>query len=149
MGRTRAGILGLVVAGALAALGMDGPTRPGAAERPLATTETLLGAWNGHWLSEDRERRGPLGLVLARTPGQHQVLGHFSFVTGAVTRSLRYAGRIDNGRVEFPLVGEGRIVLEPVDDIRLGTAARLHGEWTDARGALPAPRGVIELSRAN
>jgi hypothetical protein len=115
---------------------------------PLATVETLLGAWNGHWVSDDRRGQGSMGLVLARTPGKDEVVGQFTFVTGGVTRSLRYEGRIEDGRVEFPLVGDGRIVLEPLGAARPGTAPRLRGSWRDARGALPAPEGVIDLGRA-
>jgi hypothetical protein len=149
MSKMRTTIVALVTAGCLVGLAVEGPARAGAAEWPFATAETLLGAWNGQWLADGRERRGPMGLVLARSPGTNEVVGQFTFITGGVTRSLRYEGRIDNGRVEFPLVGDGQIVLEPVDGIRPGTAARLRGTWTDERGALPAPQGMIELGRAS
>jgi hypothetical protein len=105
MSKMRTTFVALVIAGGLVGLAVDRPARAGAAERPLATVETLLGAWNGYWLTD--------------------------------------------GRVAFPLVGDGQIVLEAVDGVRPGTAARLHGTWTDARGALPAPQGMIELDRAN
>jgi hypothetical protein len=118
-----------------------------AADAPLATAETLVGAWNGRWATAAPAGHGSAELVLSRVPGRDNVVGQFTFVIGGVTRSLRYEGEIDRGRVSFPLVGEGRIVLEPVDAMRPGTAARLRGEWTDTRGALPAPRGMLELTR--
>ena len=108
-----------------------------------------MGAWNGHWVSDEHGRQGEMGLVLARTPGNNEVVGQFTFITGGVTRSVRYQGLLTDGRVEFPLVGDGHIVLEPVDASRPGHAARLRGEWTDVRGALPAPEGVIELTRSH
>ena len=132
-------------------LPLVGPTSlaPATAAQPLATAETLVGAWTGHWVSEGPARQGEMGLVLARTPGNNEVVGQFTFITGGVTRSVRYQGRLTDGRVEFPLVGDGHIVLEPVDAPRPGHAARLRGEWTDVRGALPAPEGVIDLTRSN
>jgi hypothetical protein len=95
------------------------------------------------------DANGSVGLVLARSPGRSNVVGQFTFVTGGVTRSLRYEGRIENGRLRFALVGDGRIVLEPVAAPRPGLAERLRGEWADSRGALPAPHGVIDVSRTN
>jgi hypothetical protein len=134
----------------VAVLGVGSPAHLDAApERRLATAETLVGAWNGHWTGEGRAGRGSMGLVLARAPGADEVVGQFTFITGGVTRTLRYEGRIEDGRVEFPLVGDGHIALEPLAAVPPGTAARLRGEWTDTRGALPAPTGVIELSRTN
>ena len=132
----------LAVAASLAVAGS-------AADRPLATAETLVGAWNGRWIGESRAGEGPMGLVLARTPGNNQVVGQFTFITGGISRSMRYEGTVTNGRVEFPLVANGQIVLEPVDAMHPGTATQLRGEWTDVRGALPAPEGIIELHRAN
>jgi hypothetical protein len=127
---------------------MATPAPPGtAADRPLATVETIVGAWNGRWIAEQPRGAGPMELVVARIPGRDQVVGHFTFVSGAVTRSLRYEGSVVDGRLEFPLVAEGRIVLEPEAAARPGSAERLNGEWTEQRGALPAPEGVMELAR--
>jgi hypothetical protein len=119
----------------------------GGAEPTLITAETMVGAWSGHWASENPAARGSAELVLARIPGRDRVVGQFTFLTGGVARSLRYEGRIDDRSVRFPLVGDGRIVLEAEAAARPGTAQRLKGEWQDERGALPAPRGVIELRR--
>jgi hypothetical protein len=127
---------------------MATPAPPGsAADRPLATVETIVGAWNGRWAAERPQGSGPMELVVARVPGRDQVVGHFTFVSGAVTRSLRYEGRVVAGRLEFPLVADGLIVLEPEAAARPSSAERLHGEWTEERGALPAPKGVMELAR--
>jgi len=60
----------LVVVGALygsLALTATLAVADAAAERPLATAEPLVGAWNGRWTSESRAGEGPMGLVLART----------------------------------------------------------------------------------
>jgi hypothetical protein len=95
------------------------------------------------------DANGSVGLVLARIPGRSNVVGQFTFVTGGVTRSLRYEGSIEDGRLRFALVGDGRIVLEPVAALRPGLAERLRGEWADSRGALPAPHGVIDVTRTN
>lgn len=135
----------ILVISALLAHGM--PLRPVAAEAPLATAETLVGTWNGQWTTATPSARGSAELVLARVPGRDDVVGQFTFVIGGVARSLRYEGRIQDGRVRFPLVGDGAILLEPVSASRPGEAKRLRGEWTDARGALPALQGVLELTR--
>jgi hypothetical protein len=117
------------------------------AEASLVTTATIIGAWSGEWRSEDSAARGSAELVVARVSGREAVVGQFTFLTGGNARSLRYEGRIEDGALHFPLVGDGRIVLEPRAAPRPADAARLHGEWQDSRGALPAPRGVIELGR--
>ncbi|MBM4441629.1 MAG: hypothetical protein FJ027_14540, partial [Candidatus Rokubacteria bacterium] len=91
---------------------------------------------------------GPAELVVAHVPGRADVVGQFTFMAGGVSRSLRYEGRIENGHLRFPLVGEGRIVLAPVAAPRPGAATHLRGDWVDDRGALPAPRGTLELSPA-
>jgi hypothetical protein len=132
---------------ALAVVARCQPPPGTAAEAPRVTAETLVGTWSGHWASESSAARGSAELVLARVPGRDDVIGQFTFVMGGTTRSLRYEGRIDNGALRFPLVGDGRIVLEPDEAARVVAAQRLRGEWKDARGALPAPRGLIDLSR--
>lgn len=137
----------IVLVVATVALALSRPPPGVAADAPLATAETVLGAWSGHWAGEGSPGRGSAELVLARVPGRDSVVGQFTFVSGGAVRSLRYEGRIEDGALRFPLVGDGRIVLEPRAASRPGTAQRLRGEWTDDRGALPAPRGTIELSR--
>jgi len=67
-----------------------------------------------------------------------------------MSRTLRYEGQLENGAVRFPLVDDGRIVLEAAGGSdRTLTADRLSGTWVEHRGALPAPRGTIELERAS
>jgi hypothetical protein len=77
------------------------------------------------------------------------VLGQFTFVTGAISRTLRYEGRIEDGTVRFPLVGGGRMVLDSPRAVRPGAAAALEGEWVDTRGALPGRTGTLALDRAH
>jgi hypothetical protein len=116
---------------------------------PLVTPETIVGTWSGRWRAADGTRDGALGLVVARVPGQDTVVGQFTFMRGAVSQTLRYEGRLHNGAVRFPLVGEGRIVLEAGPDAQRPTIAdQLTGTWIEDRGALPAARGSIELQRA-
>lgn len=125
-------------------------TTPGASvadTAPVVTVETLIGTWNGRWTAASGGPSGSLELILARVPGRDSVLGQFTFVTGATSRTLRYEGRIENGTLRFPLVGDGRIVLTSRDAPRAGQAATLRGEWEDARGALPTSRGALELDR--
>jgi hypothetical protein len=86
-------------------------------------------------------------LVLARAPGRDAVVGQFTFLSGGTSRTLRYEGQVEDGILKFELVGDGRIVLEPRTAVTPGAAATLHGDWVDARGALPAPRGTLDLSR--
>lgn len=114
---------------------------------PLTTVTTLVGAGNGSWSGATGPGNGTVELVLARVPGRDTVLGQFTFVTGGTSRTLRYEGRLQDGRLQFPLVGEGRIVLEPKETVRPSSAATLQGEWVDARGALPAPSGTLRLTR--
>jgi hypothetical protein len=80
-------------------------------------------------------------------PGRDAVLGHFTFITGGLSRTLRYEGRIEDGAVRFPLVGDGRIVLEPRRPVPTSKASALEGEWVDARGALPGATGHLALDR--
>ena len=116
----------------------------------LTTTETLVGAWTGRWQATDGAAGGSLGLVLTRVPGRDTIVGQFTFVAGAISRALRYEGRLDSGALRFPLVDDGHIVLEAGGDSRRPmTADRLSGAWVDQRGALPAPLGRIELQRAS
>jgi hypothetical protein len=116
----------------------------------LTTTETLVGTWNGRWQAADGTAGGSLGLVLMRVPGRETIIGQFTFITGAVSRTMRYEGRLDNGAVRFALVDDGHIVLESGRDAqRPMTADRLSGTWVEQRGALPAARGIIELQRAS
>ena len=119
----------------------------GAEAVPLVSASALVGAWNGEWMVSPGVAQGMVELVLTRAPGRDSVLGQFTFLTGAVSRTVRYEGRVENGTLRFPLVGEGRIVLEPREAARPGGAARLQGEWVDTRGALPAPHGTLQLSR--
>jgi hypothetical protein len=115
---------------------------------PLAA-DTLVGAWTGEWMAPlDGGAEGAVELILSRVPGRNGVLGQFTFVSGGMSRTLRYEGSIDNGTLRFPLVGAGRIVLQPQRPVPPGSAARLSGEWMDERGALPASQGVLQLSRA-
>jgi hypothetical protein len=116
----------------------------------LTTAETLIGTWTGRWQTIDGVSAGSLGLVLTRVPGHDTIVGQFTFIAGAISRTLRYEGRLDNGAVRFALVGDGYIVLEAGGHgNRPLTAERLMGTWVDERGALPAPRGTIELQRAS
>lgn len=120
----------------------------GAASPPAAATP-LVGAWNGQWTAPAGVgTSGPVELVLAGMSGRDTVLGHFTFVAGGKSRSFRYEGRLENGVLRFPLVGEGRILLAPRQAARPGEAAMLQGEWVDARGVLPAPSGTLQLGRA-
>jgi len=121
----------------------------GVAEAALpVAAATMLGAWSGQWTAPPGRSEGAVELVLARGTGDGGVLGHFTFVTGGKARTMRYEGRIEDGALRFPLVGDGRIVLEPREGVRPGAAATLRGEWVDAGGVLPAPNGLLELSRA-
>lgn len=114
----------------------------------LTTAETLVGTWTGRWQAADGGPGGSLGLVLTRVPGRDTLVGQFTFVTGAISRTMRYEGRLDNGAVRFPLVDDGHIVVEAGRDAqRPLTADRLSGTWVDQRGALPAARGTLELQR--
>lgn len=116
----------------------------------LTTPETLVGTWNGRWQAAAGAPGGSLGLVLTRVPGRDTVVGQFTFVSGAISRTLRYEGQLENGTVRFPLVDAGHIVLEAGGDAqRPLTADRLSGTWVEQRGALPAARGSIELQRAS
>ena len=116
----------------------------------LTTAETLVGTWTGRWQAIDGAATGSLGLVLTRVPGDDTIVGQFTFIAGAISRTLRYEGRLDNGAVRFALIGDGYIVLEAGGHgYRPMTAERLMGTWVDQRGALPAPRGTIELQRAS
>lgn len=119
----------------------------GAEAVPLVSASALVGAWNGEWMAPSDAAQGMVELVLTRAPGRDSVLGQFTFLTGAISRTVRYEGRVENGTLRFQLVGEGRIVLEPREATRPGGAARLQGEWVDTRGALPAPHGTLQLSR--
>jgi hypothetical protein len=122
----------------------QGSAHPDAgAERLLGTAETLLGAWNGRWLGQDRAAQGSMGLVVARTPRKDAVVGQFTFVIGGTrvgsTRDASSSRSSATGGSYSSRSGGGRA----------GTAPRLRGEWTDARGALPARQGVIELVRTD
>ena len=116
----------------------------------LITTETLVGSWTGRWQATGGAPAGSLGVVLSRVPGRDTVLGQFTFVDGAVSRTMRYEGHLENGVVRFPLVDHGRIVLEPAGgEARALTAGRLSGIWVEFRGALPALRGTMHLERVS
>ena len=115
---------------------------------PAASAAALVGAWNGEWSGTTATARGPVELVLAGVPGHDAVIGQFTFVTGGLSRTLRYEGRLEDGVLRFPLVGEGELLLRPREAARPGAAEALQGEWVDARGALPAPRGSLRLSRS-
>jgi hypothetical protein len=126
------------------------PSTSGVERVRLTTTETLVGTWTGRWQAAEGAANGSLGLVLTRVPGRETIIGQFTFVTGAISRTMRYDGRLDNGAVRFTLVDGGYIVLEAGGDAqRPMTADRLSGAWVDLRGALPAPHGSIELERAS
>jgi hypothetical protein len=114
---------------------------------PAVTAETLIGTWSGRWTVPANGKAGSVELVLARVPGRDGVLGQFTFITGALSRTLRYEGRIEDGAVRFPLVDDGRIVLEPRAPGPPGRAAALDGEWVDSRGALPGAAGRLALDR--
>ena len=124
------------------------PPHGGAEAASPTSAAALVGAWSGEWTAPTGQAHGPVELVLARVPGKDGVVGQFTFLTGGLSRTLRYEGRLEDGRLRFPLVGEGHVVLEPQAAARPGTAEALHGEWVDSRGALPAPRGTLHLSRA-
>lgn len=136
----------------LTAVGAEpGVERSGAPVEPmrLTTTETLVGTWTGRWHAAGGAG-GSVGLVLGRVPGRDTVVGQFTFVTGAVSRTVRYEGRLEDGAVRFPLVDDGRIVLEAEQQTqRPVTADRLSGSWVERRGALPAHEGTLELERAS
>jgi hypothetical protein len=126
-----------------------GPRGLGAA--PAVTAERLIGTWNGHWTvpGEVKSSTGQVELILGRIPGSDAVLGQFTFVTGATSRTLRYEGRIEDGTVWFPLVGGGRIVLDPPGAVRAGDAVVLEGDWVDTHGALPGRAGTLALGRVH
>jgi hypothetical protein len=131
---------------------LPSPSPVSAAAEPmrLTTAETLVGTWTGRWRALDGTPEGSLGLVLARVPGRTTVTGQFTFVAGAVSRTVRYEGRIEDGAVRFPLVGDGRLVLEAAaGPNRPLTAERLSGTWVEHHGALPVSRGMFELERAS
>jgi hypothetical protein len=116
---------------------------------PPAAATPLVGAWSGQWTAPTAVgTHGAVELVLAGLPGRDAVLGHFTFVAGGKSRTFRYEGRVENGVLRFPLVGEGRILLAAPEATGPGTAEMLQGEWVDARGVLPAPSGTLQLSRA-
>lgn len=112
----------------------------------MMTPATVVGTWNGRWTTASGGPGGSVELVVAKVPGREGVLGQFTFVTGATARTLRYEGRIEEGTLRFPLVGGGHIVLDSVGSPLPGGAS-LTGHWEDVRGALPAPRGALELNR--
>jgi hypothetical protein len=129
----------------------QGAPGPAASSAPAASPSSaagLVGAWNGEWIAPSGDRRGSVELVLAGVPGREGVVGQFTFVTGGLSRTLRYEGRLEDGMLRFPLVGDGQLVLQPRDAAGPGAAAALHGGWTDTRGALPAPQGRLRLSRS-
>jgi hypothetical protein len=137
-------LLGLAVA---AAVWLGAAPRLDVAAAPLTKPDSLLGAWAGHWRTETPAAHGSAELVVAVVAGRDALVGQFTFVTGGTTRSLRYEGHIVEGALRFPLVGDGRIVLEPEAAPSPDSARKLRGSWKDDRGALPAARGTIELSR--
>lgn len=122
----------------------------GGEPRRLTTVETLVGMWTGRWEAAGGAAGGSLGVILSRVPGRETVIGQFTFVDGAVSRTMRYEGQLENGVVRFALVDRGWIVLE-VDPKaqRAPIAPRLSGTWVESRGALPAPRGTMELERTS
>jgi hypothetical protein len=129
----------------LVALNASGQSRP--ETLGSLTTETLLGMWSGRWASEAPAGNGSADLVVARIPGNDVVVGQFTFLVGGRARSLRYEGKIADGTLRFPLVGDGYIELRAAAAGQPSSAGALHGRWKDDRGALPAPLGTIELSR--
>jgi hypothetical protein len=115
------------------------------AAAPMKSAD-VVGAWNGQWAGP-AGAQGMVELVLARAPGRDAVVGQFTFLSGGTSRTLRYEGQVEDGILKFELVGDGRIVLEPRTAVPPGAAVTLRGDWVDARGALPAPRGTLDLSR--
>lgn len=118
---------------------------------PLPTADTLLGTWMGRWQAADGVYGGAAELVATGVAGRDgSVVGQFTFVSGAVSRSLRYVGCLENGVVRFALPDEGRIAFEAGHDRRDGTAAtRLFGSWADRRGCLPVEHGIFQLVRTS
>jgi hypothetical protein len=138
----------VLLALALAAGGEPFRRLQGVEAAPPSGAAPLVGAWNGQWTTPTGVgTQGAVELVLARVPGRDAVLGHFTFMAGGTPRTFRYEGRLDDGVLRFPLVGEGRILLAPRAAARPGTADVLQGEWVDAAGVLPAPSGTLQLSR--
>lgn len=104
--------------------------------------EPLVGTWSGDWTAGARGR-GSVEAIITPTGDSGQVMAQFTFVGGGVARTSRRVGDVESdGRVRFPLLGGGVIVLRPQGE------GRLQGEFTDERGALPAPQGVVTLTRA-
>jgi hypothetical protein len=146
--RTTTALVLLALALALAAAGEPIRRFQGAEAAAPTDVTPLVGAWNGQWTAPAGvHTKGAVELVLARVPGRDTVLGHFTFMAGGPPRTFRYEGRLDNGVLQFPLVGEGRILLAPRAAARPATADVLQGEWVDAAGVLPAPSGTLQLSR--
>ncbi len=103
--------------------------------------EPLVGTWSGDWTAGARGR-GSMEAIITPTSDPGQVMAQFTFVGGGVTRTSRRVGNVESdGHVRFPLLGGGVIVLRPEGE------GRLQGEFTDERGALPAPQGVVTLTR--
>jgi hypothetical protein len=107
----------------------------------LPAVDTLIGAWNGQWAAENEAGRGSVEVVLSRAATPRAVLGHFTFLAGADSRTARLPGIVADGTVTFDLVGGGEIVLRRVD------GHHLEGEFVDPRGVLPATRGSIRVTR--
>jgi len=143
-------VLLLILALVLGARGEPGPGPGGVAfAAPPVRATPLVGAWSGQWTAPTAVgAHGTVELVLAGQPGRDTLLGHFTFMAGGKSRTFRYEGRLENGVLRFPLVGEGRILLEPLEAARPGTAEVLQGGWIDAGGALPARSGTMQLTRA-
>jgi len=118
------------------AAGRDAPAQVNA-----AGGDRLRGAWSGSWTSEDGRQHGAADVLIVATPEPTELVGEFSFVEGSEARTIRRPGVLIREEGRFPLLG-GEIAL------RLASGNRVVGDFVDARGELPAPRGRLELTRA-
>jgi hypothetical protein len=121
-----------------AILGTTGPAAAAPPCPPGTPTEAVGGAWNGAWRTP-HAHSGSAGAVLS-VGERGDVMGQFTFVSGAMSRSARYHGSVCGGAVTFPLASGGQITLT-LDGTRL--LGRFRGPDT----VLPAGEGTIEMTR--
>jgi hypothetical protein len=142
--------LGAVVSAVVALITGAPPSGPVPLASPAA--ESAVEAWRGRWTAAasaagPSPTGGSVELLLSRVAGSTTVVGQFTFVVGAQTRTMRYEGQLTGGQVRFDLGADGRLVLDPPENAAGGPAATRSGEWVDDQAFLPAARGTLELSR--